>query len=107
MSKVIPAKFHAGYFSKDDAPWLGRPAGIDSGQIKTLIENNQCSTTWEIANILKISKLAIEESLAPSLVLLIALLFGIHLSSGKKKQTFLSLFLHVIVYLNVTKMFCF
>ena len=29
---------------------------FDSNQIETLIENNQCYTTWEIANILKISK---------------------------------------------------
>ena len=35
---------------------LGRPVGIDSGQIETLIENNQHYIIWEIANILKISK---------------------------------------------------
>ena len=29
----------------------GRPAEVDSKQIETLIENNQCSTTWEIADI--------------------------------------------------------
>ena len=48
------AKFHAGDFSLDNAPRLGRP--VDSDQIETLIENNQHYTTWEIANILKISK---------------------------------------------------
>ena len=31
-------KFHAGDFSLDDAPWLGRQVGVDSNQIKTLIE---------------------------------------------------------------------
>ena len=35
---------------------LGRPVEVDSDQIKTLIENNQCYTMWEIADILKISK---------------------------------------------------
>ena len=29
----------------------GRPAEVDSKQIETLIENNQCSTTREIADI--------------------------------------------------------
>ena len=50
------AKFHAGDFSLDDAPWLDNPAKVDSDQIKTLIGNNQHSTTWETADILKISK---------------------------------------------------
>ena len=50
------AKFRAGDFSLDNAPWLGRPAEVDSNQIKTLIENNQHYTMWEIAEILKISK---------------------------------------------------
>ena len=40
----------------DDAPRLGRPVQISSDQIKALTENNQCSTTQEIANILNISK---------------------------------------------------
>ena len=45
-----------GDFSLDDAPLLGRPVEVDSNQIKTLIENNQHYTTWERADILKISK---------------------------------------------------
>ena len=49
-------KFHAGDFSLDDAPWSGRPVEVDSNQIETLIESNQRHTTWEITNILKISK---------------------------------------------------
>ena len=28
------AKFHAGDFSLDDAPWSGRPVDVDSDQIK-------------------------------------------------------------------------
>ena len=46
-------KFRAGDFLLDDAPQLGRPVEVDSDQIKTLIENNQCPTTWETADILK------------------------------------------------------
>ena len=49
-------KFCAGDVSLDAAPWLGRPFELESNQIKTLIENNQCSTMQEIANILKVSK---------------------------------------------------
>ena len=50
------AKFRAGDFSLDDAPWLSRPVEVDSNHIETLIENDQCYTPWEIADILKISK---------------------------------------------------
>ena len=49
-------KFHGGDFSLDNTPWLGRPVEVDSDQIDTLIENNQCYTMWEIADILKMSK---------------------------------------------------
>ena len=49
-------KFRARDFSLDVAPRLGRPVEVDKDQIKTLIENNQCNTTWEIDKILKISK---------------------------------------------------
>ena len=37
-------KFRAGDFSLDDAPRSDRPVEVDSDQIKTLIENNQCYT---------------------------------------------------------------
>ena len=46
----------AGDFSLDDASQSGRPVGVDSDQIKTLTENNQHYTTWEIADMHKISK---------------------------------------------------
>ena len=49
-------KSRAGDFLLDDAPRSGRPAEVDSNQIETLTENNQCSTTWERADTLKISK---------------------------------------------------
>ena len=39
-----------------DATQSGRPVEVDSDQIETLIENNQCSTMREITNILKIFK---------------------------------------------------
>ena len=49
-------KLCTGDFLLDDAPWSGRPVGVDSDQIETLIESSQHYTTWEIADILKISK---------------------------------------------------
>ena len=56
-------KFCAGDFLLDDAPRSGRPVEVDSGQIETLIENNQRYTMQEIANILKISKSSIKSHL--------------------------------------------
>ena len=49
-------KFHVADFSLDDAPRLGRPVEVDSDQIETLLENNQHSTTWETADMLKLFK---------------------------------------------------
>ena len=40
------AKVHAGDFLLENAACSGRPVEVDSDQIKTLTENNQCSTTW-------------------------------------------------------------
>ena len=57
------AKFREGDFSLADAPRLGRPVEVDSDQIKTLIENNQCYTTRETADILKIPKSSAENHL--------------------------------------------
>ena len=48
--------FCARDFSLHDAPQSGRPVEVDSDQTDTLIENNQCCTTWEVVDILKISK---------------------------------------------------
>ena len=36
-------------------PQLSSPVEVDSNQIKTLTENNQHYTIWEISNMLKIS----------------------------------------------------
>ena len=43
----------------DIVPRLGRPAEVDSDQLKISIENNQCYITWEIAHTLKIPKLIV------------------------------------------------
>ena len=73
------AKFRARDFSLDDAPRSGRPVEVDSDQIETLTENNQRYTTQETADILKISKSSVE-ILCTSLVMLIDLMFGFHIS---------------------------
>ena len=57
------AEFRAGDFWLADAPWSGRPAEVGSDQIETLIENNQCHTTQERDDILKISKSSAENHL--------------------------------------------
>ena len=62
MSKWF-VKFCAGDFLLDKAPWSSRPVEVDGNQIKTLTENNQCYIIWKIADILKISKLSIENHL--------------------------------------------
>ena len=49
------AKFCAGDFLLDDAPWSARPVKVNSDQNEILIEYNQHYTTWEIADRLKIS----------------------------------------------------
>ena len=60
--KVV-CEVSCGDFSLDDTPRLGRPVEVDSDQIETLIENNQHYTTWEIDDILKISKSSFENHL--------------------------------------------
>ena len=71
-------KFRVGYFLLDGVPWSGNEVEVDSDQIKTLTEDNQCYTMQEIADILKISKPNIENHLH-SLFMLIALMFGFHI----------------------------
>ena len=50
------AKFYAGDFLLDDAPWSGRPVEVDSNPIETLIENNRLYSRWDTADRLRISK---------------------------------------------------
>ena len=47
----------------DNDPGSSRPIEVDSNLNETLIENNQCYTTWEISDILKIPELNIESHL--------------------------------------------
>ena len=47
-------------FLAGNAPRSDRAVEIDGSQIETLIENNQCYTVQEIAEILKISKSSVE-----------------------------------------------
>ena len=69
------AKLRAGDFLLDDARRLGRPVEVDSNPTETLIENDQCYTTQERADILKISQ---------SIKLLVTLMNDVSLISWKK-----------------------
>ena len=89
--------------SLDDAPRSGRSVEVDSDKIKTLTENNQHYTTREIADILKISKSNVENHLYQ---LGSVNRFDVCVSHKLSKKTFLTVFPHAILYLNVTKMFC-
>ena len=73
------AKFHAGDFALDGAPWSGRPVEVDSDQIETLIENSQHYTMREIVTYSKYPNQALK-IICTSLVMLIALMFGLHIS---------------------------
>ena len=95
MSLAQFAKFRARNFSLDSAPWSVRPVEVDSDQIKTLIENNQCYTMWEIANILKISKSSINYHLYQ---LDYVNHFDVWVPYKLSEKTFLTIFLHVILY---------
>ena len=97
------AKFHAGDFSLDDTPWLSRPVEVDSSQIETLIENNQLIVI-SCRRLLTYSKYPNQglKILCTRLLIFVALRFGFHkVKKKKKKTTFLTVFLHVILHLNV------
>ena len=89
------AKLRAGDFSLDYAPGSGRPVEVDSDQIETLVENNQCYTTWQIADILKISKSSLENHLHQ---LGYVNRFDVWIPHKLSEKTFLTVFLHVILY---------
>ena len=95
-------KFCAGDFLLDNVPWPSRPVEVDSNQIKTLIENNQCYIIWKIADILKISKLSTENHLTIS-VMLIALMFGFHI----RRKNLLTTFPHAILFKHNENAFVF
>ena len=73
-----------------------RPVEVDNSQIKTSIENNQCYTTWEIANILKISKSSVENHLYQ--LRLIVLIFEFQITLVEK-PTRLSFCMHFSTYI--------
>ena len=98
------AKFRAVDFSLDDAPRSGRTVEVDSDQIETLIENNQRYTTQEITDILKISKSSNENHLHQ---LGYVHRFDVWVPHKLGKKTFLTVFPHAILYLNLTKTFRF
>ena len=97
-------KFHAGDFLLDDAPWSGRPVEADRDQIETLTENHQHYTTREIADILKISKSSVENHLHK---LGYVNHFDVWVPQKLSEKTFLTVFPHAILYLNITKSFRF
>ena len=98
------AKLHAGNFSLNDAPQLGRPVEVD--KTETLIENNQHYTTWEIANILRVSKSSTENRLCQCGYVSCFDVWA-PLKWKIKHKNFLAVFLHMILYLNVMKTVCF
>ena len=98
------ANFHAGDFSLDYAPQSGRPVEVDRDQIKTLTENNQCYTTREIADILKISKSSVENCLHQ---LGYVNCFDVWVPHKLSEKIFLTIFPRAILYLNIMKMFRF
>ena len=73
------AKFCAGDFSLEDAPWSSRPDEVDSDQIETLIENNQRYMTRETADIPKYPYQALK-IISTSLVMFITLMCGFQIS---------------------------
>ena len=98
------AKSRAGDFSLDDAPQSGRPVEVDSDQIETIIENNQHYTTWERADILKISKASVENHLHQ---LGYVNCFDVWVPHKLSEKTFLTIFPHAVLYWNVMKTFRF
>ena len=91
-------------FSSDNAPQFGRPFEVDSDQVETLIEDNKCYSTWEIASILKISKWSSENHLGQ---LGYVNCFDIWIPHQLSERKFLTVFLHVIFYVAAVKIFCF
>ena len=101
------AKFPAGYFSLDnDSPRSDRPVEVDNNQIETLIENNQRYITWEIADILKISKSSVKNHLH-QLGYVNCFDVWVPHKLSRKKNNFLTVYPNAILYINVMKTFHF
>ena len=103
MSKVV-CEVSCWKFLLDNAPRSGRPVEVDNNQIETLTEKSQRYTTWEVADILKIPKSSVESHLhQPGYVNR----FDVWVPHKLSEKTFMTVFPHVILYLNVTKTFSF
>ena len=86
-------KFQAGNFLLH----IQRPPEVDSDQVKTVIENNEWCTMWEIANILKISRSSIEDNLH-QLGYINCFDVWVPRKSVEKKKNFLTIIPHPILY---------
>ena len=104
MCKKWFAKFHPGDLSLDNATWLGKPVEIDRVQTETLAEKNQHYATRETANILKISKSSVESHLHQ---LGCIHHFDVWVPYKLSKKIFLTIFLKVLLYLDIMKTFHF
>ena len=103
MSKVV-CEVLCWRFSPDNAPGSGRQVEVDSNQIKTLIENNQHYTMQDIADLFKILKSIIGNHFHQ---LSYVNRFDVWVPQKLSEKTFLTVFMHAILYWNVTKMFNF
>ena len=74
-----------------------KPVEVDAVQIKTLIDNYQCYTMQEVANILKISRSSVENHLH-QLGYIDVWVPHKSVKKKKKKKNFLTIFLHAILY---------
>ena len=86
-----------------DTPRSGCLTEVDRDQIETLIKSNQHYTTGEIADIFKIPKLSVKNYWHQ-------LGYVHHFDvwfPHKQEKPFLTIFLHAILYLNITKLFHF
>ena len=88
-------KFRSGDFLLSAAPWPRRRGEVDSDQIETLIEKNQCYIMQEIADILKITKSSVEYRLY---WLGYIHCFDVWVPYKLSEKTFLTIFLHMILY---------
>ena len=88
----------------DNAPRLGWPVEVDSDEVETAIDSNQCYTMQDMANILKISK-----SSTGSHVLHLEYVnhFDVWTPQKLSEKTFLTVFLYAVLSLNVMKTFHF
>ena len=108
MCQKCFGKFCAGDSSLYDALWSNRPVELDSDHTETLIKNNQHYTMREIAGILEISQSSAENHLHQFGYVYFSDVWVPHKLSGKKKkQTFLTILLHAILYVNIMNVFCF